>query len=32
MKMARLWESYKNDIMGIAVRHIKKCVMGSWTR
>lgn len=24
MKMARSWESYQNEIMGIAVRHIKK--------
>jgi len=23
MKLARSWEYYKNDIMGIAVRHIK---------
>jgi hypothetical protein len=26
MKMARSWESYQNEIMGIAVRHIKKSV------
>jgi len=26
MKLARSWEYYKNDIMGIAVRHIKRFV------
>lgn len=26
MKMARSWESYQNEIMGIAVRHIRKSV------
>jgi poly(A) polymerase Pap1 len=33
MKLARGWEAYQNEIMGIAVRHIKKSVPGLfWNR
>ncbi len=31
MKLARSWEYYKNDIMGIAVRHIKRFVQSRLT-
>lgn len=31
MKLARSWEYYKNDIMGIAVRHIKRFVLSQLT-
>jgi poly(A) polymerase len=31
MKLARSWEYYKNDIMGIAVRHIKRFVLARFT-